>query len=354
MSINVNVNNVLDRFSTESADIAVRNKPLDTSQSYAAVITDNMLDSLHGSGAAIQLRKPNSAGYMPVKELQSEIEKLSAQPDVIQDLKRLAEGGVEKDSVKKFDVGNLNISLIADLLARLFESAQRGAIAEKMNKASMLTLQGDAANGVANAMRNAGLDALKGASGQAVLGLGVAGASFGMQRKGLNQDRTILQNDQKTIHLKQHDLESSRLKMTQGETKPLENTLDARPSRVSTDDGQHVQFAQDNPAVSKSHRGHNEEGIGLHTRQAEVNELEREMKDKSLTAENNKNMGTLAGQASAPIQSIMSANTQHNVRNEEANQHLQQQAGQAFAGGRIAVIALPAIPITWCCLFCKN
>ncbi len=337
MNMKVDGNNYsLERFSTEAALIEkeeVRRKPLDAGQSYAQVITDNMLDSLHGLGTAITLRKPSSAAYMPVKELQSEVEKLLAQPDVMRDLSRLSEGGVKKDSAKEFDVGKLNISLIADLIARLLESTQKGVIAEKMNKSAMLTMQGDTAIGVADAMRNAGLAALQGAFGQAGLGVVVAGASFGMQRKGLNQEREMVKYDQPTIHQKQFDLGKNRLDLTKGQTKPLETDINARPSRLHTTDGQDTALKPDNPTVSDSHQGHNKEGAGLNTRQKEINDLERDLKDKSLTAENNRNKGLALGQLNHPIQGIMSGQTQVNQANENAQQHLQQQAGQAAAGG---------------------
>ncbi len=337
MNMKVDGNNyALERFSTEAAHIdagEIRRKPLDASQSYAQVITDDMLDSLHGSGTAVTLRKPNSAASMPVKELQSEVEKLLAQPDIMQDLTRLAEGGVKKDSAKEFDVSKLNISIIADLMARLLESAQKGNIAEKMNKSSMLKLQGDTAVGVADAMRNAGAAALRDSFSQAGVGLTVAGAGFAMQRKGLNQERAVLQNDQPKINQKQFDLDDSRLNMKKDDTKNFETATNARSSQLRNEDGQNIHLKPDNPTVSESHRAHNEEGIGLHARQKEIDDLGIDMRDKSLKAEDNRNKGLAFGQLNHPMQGIMSGQAQVNQANENAQQHLQQQTGQVAAGG---------------------
>ncbi|QWA10502.1 hypothetical protein GTU79_25410 [Sodalis ligni] len=317
----------------QTSNAEANGKPISSSQSFAGIVTDKMLDSLLGTGAAVTLRHPDSAGRMPVKELHAEVEKMLERPDFLQVLEQRAADGTEQKEVKKeFDISKLTSSNIAALFAEILKALQANKTAENINKGDMAILKGDMTEGAAKAIIASGQTALNGAIGQAAFGTAISGGGYAMQRKGINQERSLLQNDSKTILAKQHALNNDQLNFAKGGSQTPGSAMDTESPRFKTADGASVSQQRSHETSNNEYGSHIQDGARFNNEKKNIGDLERDLKDKQAKAEGIKNKGTFISQMNHPITGIAAGQTQAIQASENAQQHILQQVGHAADG----------------------
>ncbi len=284
-----------------------------------------------GLGATVTLRHPDStAASMPAADLHARIEQLAGH-DPLQGLARLVDGTEKKEQKKEFDISKLNTSQIAAMFAVILLALQTAKTAERQNQSDMAIVKGQMADGTANAMRAAGQAALSGSISQAAFGLAVSGTGFGMQQKGINRERALLKNDTITINKQNNALDTARHNGAKGGASALDSAMAAQPSRLSTVGGQNAPLQQNGQTVNPRHKAYIEQSAqDPLKKEIGFNEIDR--KDKQAKAESTKAKGMLISQMAHPTTGIVGGNTQVIQANENAQQHLHQQAGQVADG----------------------
>ncbi|WP_413725725.1 IpaC/SipC family type III secretion system effector [Sodalis sp. RH16] len=317
----------------QTSNAEANGKPISSSQSFAGIVTDKMLDSLLGTGAAVTLRHPDSAGRMPVKELHAQVEKMLERPDLLQVLEQRAAEGTEKKEVKKeFDISKLTSSNIAAIFAEILKALQANKTAENNNKGDMAILKGQMTAGAAEAIIKSGQTALNGAIGQAAFGTAISGAGFSTQQKGLAHESQVLKNNNRDIVEKKFTLENDRMNFSRSGTSTPDSAMDIEPPRFNNADGQNFVRGQSNETAKEAYGEHVKDGARFTARENEINHLEIDMKDEMAKAEKIKNLGMFMSQMNHPVTGITAGQTQAIQASENAQQHILQQVGHAADG----------------------
>ncbi len=308
-------------------------KTVSSSNTFAGIVTDKMLDSLLGSGAAVTLRHPDSAGRMPVKELHAQVEKMLERPDLLQVLEQRAADGTEQKEVKKeFDISKLSSSNIAAIFAEILKALQANKTAENNNRADMAILKGEMTEGAAKAIIAGGQTALNGAIGQAAFGTAISGAGFKMQNDGIKHERATFKSNGKTILDKQHSLANDQLNLAKRASSTPDAVTGTESPRFKTTDGATVVPKPSHETADSGYEAHNKQGAGLPDRTRDIGEQEAVYKDELAKAENTKNKGTFISQMNHPVTGIVGGQTQVVQASENAQNHILQQVGHAADG----------------------
>lgn len=317
----------------QTSNAEANGKPISSSQSFAGIVTDKMLDSLLGTGAAVTLRHPDSAGRMPVKELHAQVEKMLERPDLLQVLEQRAAEGTEKKEVKKeFDISKLTSSNIAAIFAEILKALQAIKTAENNNRGDMAILKGQMTAGAAEAIIKSGQTALNGAIGQAAFGTAISGAGFKMQNDGIKHERATFKSNGNTILNKQHSLENDQLNLAK-RASPMPDSVTGNESpRFKTKDGATVVTKPSHETTDKGYEAHTKQGAGIPDRTKNIGEHELVYKDELAKAESTKNKGMLVSQMNHPVTGIAAGQTQAIQASENAQQHILQQVGHTADG----------------------
>jgi len=310
----------------------ISRKPVDASQTFAGIVTNKMLDSLLGPGAAVTLRHPDSAASMPVNDLHAEVEKLLAHPDLLQGLARLADDQDVKDSKNIFDISKLSSSNIFAIFAGLIKALQDIKTAENQNKSDMAIVKGKMTDGAAQALRASGDAALSGALSQAVLGGAISGAGFAMQQKGIGRERAMLKHDRPNILKQQQSVDSARLNISKGGSSALDSATGAQPSRLNVTEGQNIPMKPGNKQVGDKHQAHIEDGADIIAKQKSIGDHKQDIQLKQTQVESTKAKGMLISQMGHPTMGIAAGQTQAIQASANAQQHTLQQVGHAADG----------------------
>ncbi len=301
----------------------IKQRPADTSGELANRAAQ-INQEVAGIGAADALRMPDKARAMSTGQLAQR----AGEGDPAEDLAKLIAG---KTEMKKFEVGNLSTSNIAALFAVILQALQSNKTADRHNQSDMALVKGQMADGVANAMRASGQAALSGAITQAAFSTAIAGAGASLQGKAIKNERYAINNNLKQVQQAKTDLAMNKLNGAKGTVaSPAVPAMSPRP-KLATTDGRNFAVKEHSPNVTSAQNAHikRETEIKAQTR---IDKEENDYKNLMAKAEATKMKGVLISQMAHPTTGIVGGNTQVIQANENAQQHMLQQAGQVADG----------------------
>lgn len=330
----ISQNTVNPAWLQQASPEAAKERPVDVSHKLADIAADKKktATSSAGQGAGIALRQPDAVLTMPVADTLAAVEKRVLGQTLPQSLASFADSAADNGAkAGGFDISRLKTSQVAALFVVIQNALQENKTAQRQNQSDMAIVKGQMADGAANAMRASGQAALNGSISQAAFGLSISGAGFGLQQKGINRERAMLREDSTSLLKQQNDLNRAQLNSAKGGASSLDVAPTGRTVRLDTTDGNGIDMPQNRLGVQSRHQAHIDEAAQARLKN-EVGVSEIDIRDKQAKADSTKAKGMLVSQMAHPTTGIIGGNTQVMQADENAQQHLHQQAGQVADG----------------------
>jgi len=288
-----------------------KNTPIDVSHEVAAAIAGSMTVN-HQNNNIVAIREPNIGTVMPSNEIKSSLQNLNN--DSVQ--------AQSRRELKNFNTDAKSAMVI--ILAQAFQTIENSA---RQNQAEWVKVKGEMNEGTANAMRTAGVEALKGAAFQAMAGVGISAGGWKMQQNGLNRERGILKNDHLDLAHKNNALNIAQNNSAKVGSPSLSNAQPAPVTQLRTQDGRTIDLQPNRQTIDQRHQAHLDDAAQTKLKH-EIDVTGNTIKDKQNKADSQKASGMLVSSLSHPTTGVVNGNTQYVQAEANADQLLHQQASE--------------------------
>lgn len=285
--------------------------PIDVSPELAGAIAGTMMAKPQTTNV-VAIREPNIGAVMPNNEIKSTLQNLNNDPVQVG----------SRPELKNFNTDVKSALVI--ILAQAFQTIENSA---RQNQAEWVKVKGQMNEGTANAMRTAGMEALKGAAFQAMAGVGISAGGWKMQQNGLNRERGILKNDHLDLANKNNALNIAQNNSAKVGSPSLSNTQPAPVTQLRTQDGRTINLQPNRQTIDQRHQAHLDDAAQTKLKH-EIKITENSIKDKQSKADSQKASGMLVSSLSHPTTGVVNGNTQYVQAEANADQLLHQQASE--------------------------